>query len=255
MRLILFFILFSNCLFLSAYNSNDTITISSKQLNIKKLKTGNHNYVVFFKDSLTAPARNISLFKINIQAKKFENKKAIVIHQQWEKDTTTHTASTILDANDLSTLNHEYFWKGLKYSASFNFVTREINYTKAIEDSIKAKHKEDFEKSFSKYNLNWHVDFSIFPLLPFSENRVFKINLYDPGFGEPSEEYYTVIGSDTLINHAGKNIKCWILEFKIPNTYGGGYKRFWISKKERELLKEEDFFNGHFYRYKIKVTV
>jgi hypothetical protein len=93
----------------------------------------------------------------------------------------------------------------------------------------------------------------IFPLLPYKENRVFKINFYDPP-SEPKEVYYTVIGSDYLTNSLGEKISCWVLEFEVPKRYGGGYQHFWISKKDRELLKEEDRF-GNRFRYKLKLNV
>jgi len=231
----------------------DTISISAKNLKTKFIKKGRHNYMVYFKDSAQAPSKNIQLVKINITDKVYNNKKAIAIEQSWERDTVIHTSYTILKHSDLSTLYHEYFWKGNKSNIIYDFVNKNITFNSKTADSIKVKTKENFINSFKNYNLNWHSDLVIFPLLPFKENRVFKINFYDPP-SESKEVYYSVIGSDYLTNSLGKAIDCWVLEFPVPKKYGGGYQHFWISKKDRELLKEEDLV-GKRYRYKIKLNV
>lgn len=233
--------------------SKDTITISAKNLETKFLKKGRHSYLVYFKDSAQAPSKNIQTVEINIKEQVFNNKKAISIEQSWEKDTVTHTAYTILKNSDLSTLYHEYFWKGGS-SVAYDFDDKKVIFKSEVADSIKIKTKLNFINSFDNYNLNWHSDLIIFPLLPFKENRVFKINFYDPP-RQSTEVYYSVIGSDFLTNSLGHKIDCWILEFKVPKKYGGGYQHFWISKKDRELLKEEDLFGGGRYRYKLKLSV
>ncbi|MCK8479786.1 hypothetical protein [Psychroserpens algicola] len=231
----------------------DTISISAKNLETKLIKKGRHSYIVYFKDSVQAPSKNIQIVKINITDKIYNNNKAIAIEQSWERDTIIHSANTILKHSDLSTLYHEYFWKGNKSNIIYDFVNKNIIFNSKTADSIKVKTKENFIKSFKNYNLNWHSDLVILPLLPFKENRVFKINFYDPP-SESMEVYYSVIGSDFLTSSLGKKIECWVLEFVVPKKYGGGYQHFWISKKNRELLKEEDLF-GKIYRYKLKLNV
>ncbi len=72
--------------------------------------------------------------------------------------------------------------------------------------------EEGFRESFKKYNLNWHSDLIVFTLLPYKENRVFKINFYDPGFGKPQEVFYSVVGTDVLTSSSGKKVKCWVME-------------------------------------------
>ncbi|TJY37924.1 hypothetical protein [Pontimicrobium aquaticum] len=248
--LILLFIISSNNV---SAQIKDTITISGSNLKTEFIKKGRHSYIVYFKDSLQAPSKNIQIVEINIKDKIHNGKKAITIEQSWERDTVIHTANTILKHSDLSTLYHEYFWKGNKSHISYDFVNKKINFKSKVADSTKTKTQENFINSFKNYNLNWHSDLVIFPLLPFKENRVFKINFYDPP-SESMEVYYTVIGSDYLTNSLGKKIDCWVLEFPVPKKYGGGYQHFWISKKDRELLKEEDLF-GKMYRYKLKLGV
>jgi hypothetical protein len=62
---------------------------------------------------------------------------------------------------------------------------------------------------------------------------------------------YTVTGSDFLTDQDSKKINCWVLNYSDgPN----GYERFWISKRTKEVLKEEDF-SARGYRYKIKLGI
>jgi hypothetical protein len=89
----------------------------------------------------------------------------------------------------------------------------------------------------------------MFPLLPYKEGAVFKINFYDPGFEAPKNRYYSVIGSAMLTGYDKQPIECWLLSHgSLPSSY----QVFWISKKTFEVLKLEEEYGGKF-RYKIKL--
>lgn len=231
----------------------DTISIGASNLNKKRILFGKVTYVVYTKKTRESPSEGIYLSKIDVKQKIYDNKGAIEISQQWDKgDTVVHTATTLLDLSDFSTLLHKTYWKRLGYSTTFDFGFKKITFDGIVTDSVKYATTRDFTESFNKYNLNWHSDLIIFTLLPYAENRAFKINFYDPGFGKPSENIYTVTGSDVLMTFAGKKTACWILEIKIPG--GIGYQKFWVNKEDNAILKEEDFYNGT-YRYKLKLEV
>jgi len=59
-----------------------------------------------------------------------------------------------------------------------------------------------------------------------------------------------VTGNGFLIKSSGEKIDCWVLEHKP--TSGDGYQKFWVPKKTKEVLKEEDLFYD-VYRYKLKL--
>jgi hypothetical protein len=236
----------------SMAQKKDTITIAPNRLILKNLKIGKSTYIVFNKKTKSSPSEKITMVRIDVEEKRVNEKPVIAISQQWDLDTIVHSAYTVLNATDLSTLEHNYYWKRLGYSTKFNFETKNISYEGIVKDSIKTIALKDFNESFSKYNLNWHSDLVIFTLLPFKENRTFKINFYDPGFGKAKEVFYTVIGSELLTNSSDGKVKCWVMEHKP--TSGVGYQRFWISQKTNEVLKEEDSFNGKL-RYKLKVFI
>jgi len=236
-----------------AQTKGDTIVIKPEDLVMKNLRTGNSAYLVFRKKTKQSPSESITLVKIKVESKTHNNKPAFAITQQWDSDgNIAHTAYTVLDAKDFSTLLHDTYWKRLGYSQKFDFEARKVYFDGNVPDADKAKTEQDFNESFNNYNLNWHSDLIIFTLLPYKENRIFKINFFDPGFGKAQEAIYTVTGSDFLTNSAGKKIDCWVIEHKPASV--NGYQKFWISKKTKEVLKEEDLFNG-IYRYKLKLEV
>lgn len=237
-----------------AQTKGDTLVIGAKDLQLKNLKTGNSTYVVYNKKTKESPAEKIVLVKIKAESTTYNNKPAFAVTQQWDSDgSVAHTAYTVFDAKDFSTLLHDTYWKRLGYSTKFDFEARKVSFEGNVSDNDKQKSEQDFNESFNKYNLNWHSDLIIFTLLPYKENRNFKINFFDPGFGKSQEVLYSVTGSDFLTNSSSEKIECWVLENKFTQN-GGGYQKFWISKKQKEVLKEEDSFNNTF-RYKLKSEI
>lgn len=237
----------------SGQTKDDTIVIQAKDLELKNIKNGNFSYLVYNKKSKESPIGKTYLVKMKVESKIYNNKPAIAITQKWESEgDVIHTAYTVFDAKDFSTLFHDTFWKPLGYSTKFDFENRKVSFDGNVPEKDKEKSEQGFNESFGKYNLNWHADLTVFMLLPYKDNRKFKINFYDPGFSKAEEVLYSVIGSDVLTGSSGEKIECWILEHRSDKYEG--YQRFWISKKTREVLKEEDLYNGQ-YRYKLKLAV
>lgn len=231
----------------------DTLVIGPTSLKMAKLNIGNRAYIVYNKKTKDSPSEKIVIVKIGIKSVIHNGRQAISINQRWEMDTVVHTAYTILNPIDFSTLQHNFYWKRLGYASKYDFTNKNVSFEGYVPDSAKSKSIEDFKRSFNSYNLNWHSDLIIFPLLPLKENMIFKINFYDPGFGQAKEVLYTVIGTEVLFSSSGEKIDCWILEHKLSESVVG-YQKFWISKNANEVVKEEDLFNGR-YRYKIKLSV
>jgi len=258
MKILSFFIL--SLVFVKYHTAQaaDTLHVGAHDLNMRALQKGEYNYIVYFRKTKESPSRSAILVRMNVNIQEYKNKPAIVVTQQWERDTIIHTARSIFNTNDFSTISHDTWWKALGYSMKFDFDTRKVEYKNAglkngIPDSVIKKGIADFEQSFEKYNLNWHDDLIIYTLLPYREGTTFIINFYDPGFGKAEEVAYAVTGSEILISHDGQKRACWVLNHNDRDE-PGGYERFWIDKKTHEVLKEEDFGrNG--YRYKLKIGI
>ena len=234
--------------------NGDTIHVQPADLNIKGLQTGHYTYLIVRQKAKDSPATSMILAKMSVHREMYHNKPAIIVRQQWDRDSIVHKAYTVFDARDFSTLLHDTYWRAYGFSMIFDFETRKFdskNIDRPIPDSIKTSCEQEFAASFGAYNLNWHDDLVIYSMLPYKENRTFMINYYDPGFGKPAEVGYSVTGSDILTDRGGASIDCWILEHGDEN----GTEKFWISKKTREVLKEEDHGKNWGYRFKYKLGV
>ena len=254
MKHILCLFLFVSGTLLAGAQKADTLHVQPADLNIKGLQTGDYSYLIIRQKARDSPATSMILAKLSVERKTYHDKPAIIVRQQWDRDSVIHKAYTVFDARDFSTLLHDTYWRGYGFDMIFDFETRKFdskNVDRDIPDSIKTKCEQEFAASFGKYNLNWHDDLIIYSMLPYKENRTFLINYYDPGFGKPEEVPYTVTGSDLLIDRGGEKIDCWVLEHGDEN----GVEKFWISKKNREVLKEEDHGKNWGYRFKYKLGV
>lgn len=232
----------------------DTLLVRPSDLDIKGLQTGDYSYLIIRQKALDSPAASMIIAKMNVTRETYHNKPAIVVRQQWDRDSLIHKAYTVFDAGDFSTLLHDTYWRVLGYALVFDFETRKFDsrpVLRAIPDSVRKSCEQELASSLSSYNLNWHDDLVIYSMLPYKANRTFLINYYDPGFGKPLEVPYTVTGSGMLTDRGGSVIDCWTLEHTDEN----GTEKFWISKKTREVLKEEDHGKNWGYRFKYKLGV
>ncbi|MFY7829188.1 MAG: hypothetical protein ACOVQ4_18810 [Flectobacillus sp.] len=231
---------------------SDTINITASNIKLNELKFTKACYLVYNTKTKNSPAEGIYMVNINVTKSIYKQQPAVIINQQWDgKDTIIHQAYTVLKKTDLSTRFHSIYWRGLKYSAKFDFDERNISFQGVIADSNKQKITTAFNESFETYNLNWHSDLFVFTCLPYKTFRTFRINFFDPGFGRPSQEFYTVIGSDAL-KISNRRIHCWVMQ--RTGKSAGSYQKFWIDKKTKLVIKEEDFSNNG-YRFKLKVEV
>src|SRR5438105_3696603 len=154
----------------------DTFVVGSHNLEMHNLQLGDSTYVVYFKKTADGPAERITLVEISVERTTVNGRKLFQITQRWESgDEVVHTAKTLHDANDFSTVLHETWWKRLGYSTIFDFTAKRVDFKGTVEDSVKSKIIEDFNRSFGKYNLCWHSDLVIFALLPFKQGRMFVI--------------------------------------------------------------------------------
>lgn len=248
MKLLLTKILLIGVLF-NTFAQKDTILVDAKNLKINNLRFGNSTYLIYTKKGKDHPAQNQTLVQMSVSKENHNGKGAVAIKQTWfEKDTVSHTAYSLLNANDLSTIQHNYWWKRTGQNIDLDFEKKTAKLEGKFSDTQKEKFMKDFNiASESGYFLNWHADLALFPLFPFKENAVFKVKFHDPGIQKPSTEVYKVMKSEAV-----EGIDCWVLEYTLPRNMG--YQRFWIAKKAKEVIKEEDSFNG-MLRFKLKMNV
>jgi hypothetical protein len=255
MKPILACILFSILAITAFAKPADTIHVKPADVDVKSLRRGTYNYIIYFRKTKESPANRMTLVRMDVADETYNGKPAITVRQQWESDTVTHSAFTVFSPADFSTLLHDTWWKSIGYGMKFDFVNKKVEVNKitrkgGVPDSVLRIATADFNQSFEKYNLNWHDDLLIYTMLPYKDNRTLVINYYDPGFGKAEEVPYSVSGSDVLTGSNGEKIDCWVLIHADKNFT----EKYWISKKTREVLKEEDA-GPNIYRYKIKLGI
>lgn len=231
----------------------DTLVLSAKDLKLQNLRTGNSKYLVFMRKDISSPSERLMLVNINKKIIEYKNRKVLEIKQQWESDGIVHTATTLLEKSNASTLYHEIWWKKLNYTLKFDFITNKVSFDGNVSDSLRSKLTADLIQSNKSFNLNWHSDLVLFPSFPYKLNRTIAVPFYDPGFGTTTLAYYTTTHIDVLKDRNGNKIACWVMERRTQNEKKEeSIQRFWIAKKTKEVLKEEDQFpTGLRFKYKI----
>lgn len=229
-------------------STKDTIKINARDLISKEIALGKSNYIMYGKKDKSSNASNLTFVEMNVEKYTYQNIAAYKITQKWfEKDTVVHTSESILSQKDLKSLYYKSWWKRNSQIIEINFLNKSSKLT-GSDENFNKKAQESMHIALTQNTfLNWHCDLVLFGLLPFKEGVTFQINLLNPGFSAPTKEYYKVLGSEKI-----EGIDCWILNFELPSNMG--YQRFWISKSEKIVIKEEDSFRGA-YRFKLKTKV
>ncbi len=233
--------------------AKDTIYISQTDINTRLLIPGTHRWLVYFKMGIDSPRTMFNIWTRTIKPVTYQGRKAIEVAQVWEdKDSIMHTTTSVCDAHNFSTLYHDSWWKQ-RGRSTFDFLTgsMQVNEKNILwGDTSKAfkNMRAAFDSALLQYQLNWHLDLEVFPILPYEDKTTFMIRFYDPGSQKPQWVPYTVTGSALLEGTEAEKIDCWLLEHQSPNNK----EVFWISKKTREVLKLEQQFGSRF-RYKIKL--
>lgn len=247
---LLFISLFSvtSCLCCVKVNPKDTLKINQNSLLSKAMSTGKFNFIVYGKKDINSTPTNLTLVEIIVEKQSFQNISVFKVVQKWsENDTVVHFSESILKQTNLESLYHKSWWKKNNQNIEIDFYQKKFNVT-GDDYNFNKKSEESIETSLSDLSfINWNCDLILFGLLPFKKGLVFQINLLNPGFSKQRYEYYEVIGSEKV-----EEIDCWILNYELPNNMG--YQRFWISKSENIVIKEEDSFKGSL-RYKLKTKV
>lgn len=232
----------------SAVNAQiDTLTVDASSLDNKSISMGKSCYLIYTKKGKDLPATDLTFVEMEVFKTNYQNVTGYKIIQKWtDKDTVSHTSETILKDSNLSTIYHKTWLRRSSQTSEIDYLSGKyiIN---GGDDKSKQRAEEGFKASLSDpLFVNWHCDLHLFSLLPFNDKKVFKVKVYDPGFSAPRYEFYEVFGTEVIENNP-----CWILNYKLPNNMG--YQRFWISKLDRIVIKEEDNFRGN-YRFKLKVV-
>ncbi|OKS89273.1 DUF3108 domain-containing protein [Mucilaginibacter polytrichastri] len=245
----LFAALLSFCPAIMAFAQTDTVTAGNHKLITPHLKPGQRQYLVYFQAPAQTKTLRFSLWTRNIGVEKLNGEDVFVTTQHWYGTDTANyrTVRSINTKADFAPIFHvESIGGKLK---AYNWEANKITGADTTANNL----AKNFSLKFDHPSLNWNLDIETFEMLPLAEGKNFAIYFYDAGATPPAYVVYKVTGSEVVSLNDSKGVDCWKLftEGKTPN--GQPYtETYWISKKNHELLKEEDAFNG-MYRYKIKL--
>lgn len=225
----------------------DTIRLETNDLITAQLKTGLHQYLVYFdvarKDAMKMP----SLWNRQVNVIDYKGEPAIEVVQHWYSGDTLNNRY-VYSISKKKTFEPIYHYTRTKETEAFDFEKGKINGS----DTVTNNSKKDFELQLSTSTLNWELDLEIFSTLPFKKTgQIFVINFYHPG-GRTAPAFYTykVVGTEFLTTINGQSVDCWQLKIDYSPT---DWAIFWISKTSKEVVKMQEHFRGS-YRYKVKLA-
>jgi len=226
----------------------DTVYPGSRHLNTRYLKPGLKQYLVYHQWPQYNKLLLLEYWMRDVSIEKKDGAEVFAVREHWyTADTTAYrTFVSFAGEKDFVPLYHEAINNGKM--AAYNWSNTDIKGS----DTVNGNTKKDFYLAFDRPNFNWHLDIETFEMLPLATGKTFVINFYDAGFDPPKFVTYKVTGSETVHTLDNREVTCWMLTTSGSHKGKSYTQTFWISKKEHELLKEEDVFDGRF-RYKIKL--
>ena len=224
----------------------DTVRPGKGALPAHALKPGLRQYLLCYQDPKNDRKLTFWYWLRDIAVQREGGKDIYVITQHWygSDSGSYRQVYSVNDAGDFAPLYHRELVRG-KLNA-YDWKGDGITGTDSVEGNV----RKGFKLAFDQPNYNWNLDIETFELLPLAEGKAFLINFYDAGYGTPKYERYEVIGSERIPLLDGQESDCWVL--RTENKEKGYTETYWISKKDRVFLKEEDHFNG-MVRYKIRM--
>lgn len=226
----------------------DTVYPGSRHLNTGFLKPGLKQYLVYHQRPQYKKMLQFQYWMRDISIEKKDGVDVFAIREHWyTADSNEYrTFLSLGSVEDFTPLYHAATGNGKM--AAYNWSNTAIKGA----DTVNGNTRNDFNLTFDHPNFNWHLDIETFEMLPLATGKTFVISFYDAGSAPPAFVTYKVTGSETLRTLDNRQVACWKLA--TSGSYNGkSYTQtFWISKKEHELLKEEDAFDGGF-RYKVKL--
>lgn len=103
---------------------------------------------------------------------------------------------------------------------------------------IASNERSDFSIPQKEEHYNFEYDMELLGALPLAAGRKFDIPFYDAGIDKQPDRYeFDVAGSARLQGPDGKTIDCWLVTADYHT--GKVQSRFWFSKKDQVLIREE----------------
>jgi len=227
----------------------DTITTASKKLLSNSIASGRKSYAVFFTDSVDNRLTTADIWDRDVKlVTNASGIKQYDFRWHWYRnDSLLMEADAICDFPTLKPLSY----KILRPKRKPTEITFEQNEVQIKTVSRRTKRDTAFTVNHGIPAFAFPMDMEIFSLLPIKKSgQKFIIPFYEPG--SPTANWYpvTVTGYEDLQLTGHLMVKCWII--RIDYTGSAASATFWITEKDRDLLKMKSCFKGK-CRYKVKL--
>ena len=255
-RLVLLLILASSQIGWTA-QAEQPVPITAADLSIDQLRPSISTYLVYMHGAPGSGIKRVMLATSEVKQERIDGSDAWVIEQSWEDENgIVHTARSVHAASDLATLAQTSVWnwpdRAFTTDVTPNRGLGKI--TGELPPQARARTEAGFKAMQGEWWLNWHSDLALLPLLPFERGGTLRIRVFDVGMDAPIDVDYSVVGTRMLSAADGGSYECWLVETESGRPGTGNFQRFWIDKKQRIVIKEEDVFGGS-YRSKVLLSV
>ncbi|TPE44365.1 DUF3108 domain-containing protein [Pontibacter mangrovi] len=224
----------------------DTLYVKPSDLRMHQLKSGLRQYMVTIQKPDKPHVLSQSLWNRDVRFEKHEGQEQLVIRQNWVgTDSTANRQVFSICREDFTPVYHTS--TSFRGTAAFEFRQGQV----VGSDTTANNAFKGFQVPSEEQAFNWELDLEFFEVLPLKANTVYSINFYHPGSRPgPGHKLYEVVGSEKIPTSNNRQTDCW----KLRIDYGdNNYSMFWISKKQHEVLKMEERFNGNI-RHKVKLS-
>lgn len=224
----------------------DTIHAKNNKLQLKNLKVGTVDYLVYFVDSATNKRTVGDLWQRKTQLVNFKGQQAIAFTWNWVRHDTL--SATVINICDLKTMapiyrNGNYRGRGV---LAYDFKDQLMVPSDTVANNLAIKKGNT---ALTIPVLSWELDLETYPLLPIKKvGQQFDISFFDPNEKAPTYHRYEVVGKEELQLNSDVKVNCWMLKV----NYGrGSHATFWLAEKSKEVVKMKEYFNGK-YRFKVR---
>ncbi|ARS34339.1 hypothetical protein [Pontibacter actiniarum] len=231
-----------------AWAQPDTVQVTPGDLRMRQLKPGLRQYVVTIQKPDNPAVLHQSLWNRDVRFEHHKGKERLVVRQSWVgADSTANRRVFSICESDFRPVYHTS--TSFRGTAAFEFRQGQV----VGSDTTRHNAFRGFRVPSPEQAFNWELDLEFFEVLPLKDNTVYSINFYHPGSRPgPEKRLYQVIGSDKIPATHNTYTDCWKLRIDYDQEKGD-YSTFWISKKQHEVLKMEESFNG-VVRHKVKLS-
>ncbi len=224
----------------------DTINAKNNKLQLKNLKEGVVNYLVYMSDTSLNKRQVGDIWERKTKFNTLNGRSVVTFDWKWlHADTLLATVVNICDAKTLAPIYHYADYKGRGIIA-YDYTEGWMVPTDSVKNNMAIK-KGKVQLPIPV--ISWEQDLETYATLPINKvGQKFDVSFFDPNEKAPSYHRYEVVGKEDLPLNSDVKVKCWVLKI---NYTADSWAMFWLTEKSKEVIKMKEYFRGK-YRFKVR---